>query len=279
MPGSLPSEIGPDGRTSIKASAALLSFTEVFHRRTLSGLSLTLNRGEFFALLAGDGAARSDVALLAAGLIRPDRGEVKLPNATPGLIFPVPGQGLIAATVLEEVRLGAVWRGEPEDVVRQRSEGLLRQFGLWERRHQAPSTLSGGEKQRLAIAAALAADPSCLVMADPIGMLDPPGRRLVAATAKELARQGRGVLWLGDDPAQVLEADRLAVLSGGRVVWAGSPSDLAELGERLAEWGVHPLPLTALREALNRGGLALPGRGPTAAALVEEICSVWTRSI
>ena len=269
---------------------ALLTFHDVSYApagaaATLSGLSFAVNHGEFFACLGADGAERSALALLAAGLAEPTEGLVEfgatgrppVPGTEAGLVFSAPGQGLIAATVREEAAVGLAWQGLAEPEIAVRVERVLRRFDLWERGEQSPATLSGGEKQRLAMAAALALEPACLILDEPTAMLDPHGAAQVRAAAREMAADGRGVFWLTGDPAEALAADRVLVLSGGRLVWNGQPADLANREESLAEWGLRPLPLAALRRVLIERGVPLTGKPVSPQALVEELCSVWPR--
>jgi len=269
-------------------SSALLTFTDVSFApagaaTTLSGLSFAVDHGEFLAVLGADSAARNSLALLAAGLARPDRGEVvfsprgSVANGAirAGLVFSVPGQSLLATTVLEEVRIGLEWQARGETEIATLTEAILRRFGLWEYRHQSPATLSGGEKQRLAIAAALALEPASLVLDEPTAMLDSSAAAVVREAAREATRDGRGLLWLTGDPADVLTADRVAILAGGTIVWTGPPGELGSLGRDFRGWGLRPLPVTALAEALVRLGLPLSTSAMTPEALGEEICSVW----
>jgi len=279
----------------------LLSFIEVDFAppgavAALSGLSFDVGRGEFFALLGADPAARTAVALLAAGLVRPERGRITL--AAPaeegrlpvGLVFPSPGQGLFAATVAEEIRIGLEWQGLDEAAAAARTEEVLRRFGLWEERDRPPATLSGGEKQRLAIAAVVALEPLCLILDEPTAMLDPAAASLVRAAARAAVEEGRGVLWLTGEPDEALHEDRIGVLADGHLVWTGSPQALfggevdevdlfgGEVDEvDLEAWGFPQPPLRRLSAALIRRGLPLEGRAATPARLVEEICSAWRR--
>lgn len=266
----------------------LLSFIEVDFAppgaaTTLSGLSFAVHPGEFFALLGAEPGTRTAIALLAAGLMRPDRGRIAF-CASPGegrlpvgLVFSSPGQGLFAATVMEEVRIGLDWRGLDEASAAARAEEVLRRFGLWEERERPPATLSGGEKQRLAIAAVAALEPLCLVLDEPTAMLDPAAASLVRAAARAAAEEGRGVLWLTGEPDEAFHADRIGVLVEGRLVWTGPPRAFFGGEVDLEAWGFPPPPLDRLSAALIRRGLPLAGRAATPARLVEEICSAWRR--
>ncbi|NLG83460.1 MAG: energy-coupling factor ABC transporter ATP-binding protein [Firmicutes bacterium] len=249
---------------------------------TLSGLSFTVSGGEFFALWAAEPAFLRAVALLAAGLVRPDRGKVLLPYAEEGksppvaIVFSSPGQGLFAATVAEEVKIGLLWAGWDEAAATVRTEEVLRRFGLWEERERPPGSLSGGERQRLAVAAALAAQPLCLVLDEPTAMLDPISAATVRIMAREAATEGRAVLWLTGDPAETAYADRVGLLEPEGLLWSGPPRDLFARETRPAESEFPFPPLHLLAEALIRGGLPL--RSPVSgdpAVLVEEICSIW----
>ncbi len=271
-------------------SPPLLTFHDVSYAptgvaATLSGLSFAVSHGEFFACLGADGAARNALAMLAAGLIRPTGGLVEfgatgrppVPGTEAGLVFSAPGQGLIGATVREEVAVGPTWLGLPESEIAGRVESVLRRLYLWDLGEQSPTTLSGGEKQRLALAAALAMEPACLILDEPTAMLDPRGAAQVRQAARETASSGRGVLWLTGDSAEALAADWVLILCGGLIVWSGQPADLANKEESLVEWGLRPLPLAALRRALIERGLPLVGKPIAPPELVEELCSIWTR--
>lgn len=269
--------------------APLLSLEEVFYTppgaraAALAGLSLSLDRGEALAVLCADGAAREALALMAAGLLEADRGRVNIPGAdrgqpSVGLVFPAPGQGLFAATVEEEIAVGLAWRGLPADRVEARTAAALKEFGLWDLRRQPPAVLSGGEKQRLATAAALVTEPDCLVLHDPTAMLDPEGAEAVMAASLRSTAEGRGVLWITGTAEHIRAADAVVVIHGGRAVWQGLPVDLWRRPAELRRWGLRPPALAELAGALASRGMPLQGAAMTPKAMVEQICSVWSRS-
>lgn len=248
---------------------------------TLSGLNLTVGRGEFFVLLAADSGARHAVAVLAAGLERPHGGSILRDAVNPrtGMVFPAPGQGLFAATAAEEVGVGLAWRGLNAREIEARTEFELRRFGLWERRGQSPASLSGGEKQRLAVAAALALDPGLLIMEEPTAMLDPAGAKAVRDAARAAADKGCGLLWLTGSSEIAQYGDRATILHGGKAVWTGNPRELSGLdGTTLASWGLSAPSLARLAAELQRLGLPLSGGAGEPQAVVEEICSHWSGS-
>lgn len=259
-----------------------ITFTPPFPgARTLSGLNLTVAGGEFFLLLAAEAGFLRAVTLLAAGLARPEKGELYLPPAEEGrtpvaVVFSSPGRGILGASVAEEVAIGLRWAGWKEEAVGARTEEVLRRFGLWAERDRPPEDLSGGEKQRLALAAALAVRPRCLVLEEPTAMLDPGGADLVRAVAREAAGEGTAVLWLSSRPEEAVYADRVGVLGpAGNLLWSGLPVELWTT-PRPAEAGLVAPPLEVLRQALARRGLFLsPAAARQPEMLVEEICSIW----
>jgi energy-coupling factor transport system ATP-binding protein len=135
----------------------------------------------------------------------------------------------------------------------------LRAVGMYEYREHAPHLLSGGQKQRVAIAGALAMNPRCIVFDEPTAMLDPQGREQVVSLIRRL-RDERGVtvVFITHHMEEVIDADRLIVLSSGVVVMDGTPREIFPKIDELHAVGLDVPETVLLLNALNRDGFTLP---------------------
>ncbi|WP_114588951.1 ABC transporter ATP-binding protein [Microbacterium arborescens] len=217
------------------------------------GASFSVTPGEVVLLLGPSGSGKSTVALTLNGLIPQsipattegtvlvsgeDAAATPIPRLTTrvGMVFQDPDAQLVTGTLLDEVAFGPENLRRPVDDVLARSERALRRMGLWERRHENPDRLSGGGRQRLAIASALAMESPLLVLDEPTANLDPEGIEDVYAALGEIAAAGdRAILLVEHNlDAAIGFTDRVVVLDhGGRTI-ADGPID-AVLRERAAE--------------------------------------------
>lgn len=217
------------------------------------GASFTVTPGEVVLLLGPSGSGKSTVALTLNGLIPQsipattegtvlvsgeDAATTPIPRLSTrvGMVFQDPDAQLVTGTLLDDVAFGPENLRLPVDDVLDRSERALRRMGLWERRHENPDRLSGGGRQRLAIACALAMDSPLLVLDEPTANLDPEGIEDVYAALGEIAAAGdRAILLVEHNlDAAIGFTDRVVVLDhGGRTI-ADGPID-AVLRERAAE--------------------------------------------
>lgn len=225
-------------------------------RIALQDINGDIRQGELLAIIGPNGSGKSTLARHFNALLLPTRGTVTvngLSTADPanrwkircrvGMVLQNPDNQLVAAVVEEDVAFGPENLGLPPEEVRRRVDRALALVGLGEQRLRPPHSLSGGQKQRLAIAGALAMKPSCLVLDEPTAMLDPAGRREVIQTLLSLNREeGLTVVLVTHFMEEAVLADRVWVLSGGRLVLEGTPAQVFS----------H-------REALQKIGLALPG--------------------
>ena len=245
--------------------------------------SFEVGRGEVVLLLGPSGAGKSTLALALNGLIPHDvpaalTGSVEVVGldtaTTPvarlsthvGMVFQDPDAQLVTGTLLDEVAFGPENLRLPLDEVLTRAEDALRRVGLWERRHENPDRLSGGGRQRLAIACALAMGSPLLVLDEPTANLDPQGIEEVYAALGDLVAAGdRSIVLVEHNlDAVVGIVDRVVVLDhGGRTISDGTvdevlrmraaelhdmgvwlpASTLAALRLRAAGWTLEPLPL------------------------------------
>ncbi|MGP3533374.1 ABC transporter ATP-binding protein [Microbacterium sp. RD1] len=282
-----------------------------------AGVSLDVGPGEVVLILGPSGSGKSTLALTLNGLIPHSlpaevSGSVEVAGVDAGstavsvlsrhvaMVFQDPDAQLVTGTVLDEVAFG------PENLlvrapeVLARAEDALRRVGLWERRADNPDHLSGGARQRLTIAAALAMDSPVLVLDEPTANLDPAGIDDVYATLAEVVARGDRAIVLIEhnlDAALAL-VDRVVVLDAAGRLLADGPAamlreraaelhglgvwlpaaTLAALRLRRAGYALDPLPLTPgeLRAALER--TPDPAAAPAASAAPAAASAATTAS-
>jgi branched-chain amino acid transport system ATP-binding protein len=209
------------------------------HVQALSGVSLSVRDGELVTLLGANGAGKTTTLMAVSGIVRPRAGSVRwndtdLAAATP---YAIVGLGVIQCpegrrifgglTVLENLRMGAI-RRKDRAAARSDMEYVFSLFPvLGKRRHQSGATLSGGEQQMLAIGRALMASPRLLLLDEPSLGLAPLVVQEIFRVIRELHRRGVTILLVEQNVRQALAvADRGYVLSGGRVILAGTGAEL-----------------------------------------------------
>ena len=233
---------------------------------TPDGVSLDVRAGEVVLLLGPSGCGKSTLALALDGLVPHSiaadldgtvrvagqdtrRHTVAELSETVAMVFQDPDAQVVTATVLDEVAFGPENRLAPVDDVLARAERALKLVGLWDRRHDDPDVLSGGGRQRLAIASALALAAPVLVLDEPTANLDPAGIDEVYAVLRELANERRHAIVLVEHnlDAAVDIVDRVIVLDrAGRLVIDGPVREvLQDRAGELLELGVW-LPVSTL---------------------------------
>ncbi|WP_426323119.1 ABC transporter ATP-binding protein [Microbacterium sp. E-13] len=262
-----------------------------------ASVSFDVAPGEVVLLLGPSGSGKSTLTLALNGLLPQTvpatvTGSVEVDGldtqTTPvaelstrvGMVFQDPDAQLVTGTVLDEVAFGPENLRMPVADVLARAEAALRRVGLWERRSENPDRLSGGGRQRLAIACALAMGPPLLVLDEPTANLDPAGIEEVYAALGELVAAGDRAIVLVEHnlDAAVGFVDRVVVLDDEGGLAADGPVDavlrgragelhdmgvwlpvstIAALRLRRAGFALEPLPLTPeeLRDALDAEGL------------------------
>ncbi|MGI6031968.1 MAG: energy-coupling factor ABC transporter ATP-binding protein [Coriobacteriales bacterium] len=181
---------------------------------------------------------------------------------------------MVAAIVEDELVFGLENFGVPEDEANARIEQALDQVGISNLRHRQISTLSGGQKQKVAIATLLALAPRVLLLDEPTAELDPFSSRQIFELLKELNEQGATVIVI-EQKAQLLAefASRLVVMEKGRIVTEGPTREVCSHAEGLLDHGICCPPVTLLADELAREGMRLsstPLTVPEAARIIRE---------
>ena len=238
----------------------------------LDGLSLDIECGSFTAILGHNGSGKSTLAKLFNGILLPTAGRVAVNGIdtadsahildvrrTVGLVFQNPDNQIVASVVEDDVAFAPENLGVPSAEIRERVDKALRSVGMYEFRLHAPHLLSGGQKQRVAIAGVLAMRPECIVLDEPTAMLDPIGRREVLETVERLRREhGLTVVLITHHMDECIGADRLIVMSNGKIVLDGAPRAVFSRVEDMRAEGLAVPETTELLYRLNRHGAHLP---------------------
>jgi len=236
----------------------------------LEGVSLRVRTGENLVVLGAGGAGKTTLALVLAGVTAPTEGEVvrgspleKRSAATLplGLIAQNPEDTFTSPVVREE--MGLVLQNLDWDDARldRAVDAMLTEVGLEEYADSQPALLSGGQKQLLAAASVMIAEPRLLILDEPLSLLDCRGRdevnALVAGRAKH---RDCSMVYLSSEVGDALRGERTVVLAEGRVVWDGKREDFPLEQETLSGWGLLAPDLCALAVLLFPEGDSRRGR-------------------
>ena len=253
-------------------------------RLALDRVTLTIGPGEHVALLGENGSGKSTLARLCNALILPTGGSVRVDGidtrdaaalwdvrSKVGFVQQNPENQIVGTIAEEDVAFGPENLGVPTEELRRRVDEALDAVGLQGMQRREPHLLSEGQKQRLAIAGALAMRPDYLVLDEPTAMLDSVGRADVLGVLKRLRTEGVGILHITHDLAGVADADRAVVLSEGRVVFDGPPAGLLADPDRAGALGVGVPPIALFAAALREGGANVPAGALDAVTIVEAL--------
>ena len=252
----------------------------------LDGVSTSVKRGEFVAVLGANGCGKSTLAKHFNAILLPESGKVYVEGMdtsddsklydirqTVGMVFQNPDNQIIGNVVEEDVGFGPENLGVPTDEIWKRVEESLTATGMISYRAHSPNKLSGGQKQRVAIAGVMAMQPECIVLDEPTAMLDPNGRKEVLRAVRKLNEEkGVTVILITHYMEEVVFADRVFVMDSGRLVMQGTPREIFSEVEKLKELRLDVPQVTLLAYELRKNGVDLPEGILTIEELVNALC-------
>lgn len=257
-------------------------------KTVLDDVSISIKKGDFVGILGHNGSGKSTLARQLTALLQPTDGAVFIKNMdsslpeniipirkTAGMVFQNPDNQIIGNLVEEDVAFGPENLGVPTEQIWGRIAEALEATGMTAYREQSPGSLSGGQKQKVAIAGILAMEPECIVFDEPTAMLDPRGRKEVLDAIWHLNKdKGITVIYITHHIEEVENADYIYVMNKGQVAMEGRPEELWPQTETLKSLGIS-LPFDKeLLLLLRQGGMEIPAEIRTGEALAEYLTAL-----
>ncbi|WP_378954999.1 energy-coupling factor transporter ATPase [Pelosinus sp. sgz500959] len=252
----------------------------------LDHINLSIDSGEFVAIIGTNGSGKSTLAKHLNALLVPSSGQCLIDNLDTtdhnniwdvrhkvGMVFQNPDNQIVATVVEEDVAFGPENLGVEAGEIRKRVDAALKVVGMEDYRHHSPHLLSGGQKQRIAIAGVLAMHSNCLVLDEPTAMLDPKGRQEVLSTVCQLHQEKKiTIVYITHFMEEAVVADRVVVMNQGKVVMEGSPAAIFSQVTYLKELGLDVPVAAEMAYRLREHNLKIPEGIITDEELVVAIC-------
>ena len=263
-----------------------------FEKHALKDITLSINKGEFVAIVGHTGSGKTTFVQHLNALVRHQSGDLfvaglnladkkldlKKLRGSVGMVFQYPEYQLFADTVLEDVAFGPRNFGVAREDAYKLAKNALETVGLdFEQiKSKSPFDLSGGEKRRVALAGVLAMKPQILVLDEPTAGLDPQGKREILSLVKSINKQnGITVVMVSHDMNEVYEnADRVIVFRDGGVVYDLPPRQLFKLEDQIVSMNLEIPQMAQFTNALEKQGIVLPDDCITVDQVFDALCQL-----
>lgn len=252
----------------------------------LDHLSLSIEAGEWIAIIGPNGSGKSTLAKTINGLIAPSNGEVKVGGLLlseeniwkiremVGMVFQNPDNQFVGSTVQDDVAFGLENQGVPRDKMIERVKDAIEKVKMAEYIEKEPARLSGGQKQRVAIAGVVALHPAIIILDEATSMLDPQGRKEVLETVKMIKEKGNlTVISITHDIDEAANANRVLVMEEGKLVHEGTPEEIFSYGDNLVNMGLDVPFAERLKMELKKRNIRVPEDYLTEEGMVDWL---WT---
>lgn len=254
--------------------------------RAIDGVDLSVEQGDFIAILGHNGSGKSTLAKHLNAILYPTEGTLfvdGMDTTDPdklwdirqmtGMVFQNPDNQIIGTVVEEDVGFGPENMGVPTQEIWERVVESLKTVEMYEYRKHSPSKLSGGQKQRVAIAGVVAMHPKCIVLDEPTAMLDPVGRKEVIRAVRALNDvEGITIILITHSMEEAIYANKVFVMDRGRIAMQGSPREIFSRVEELKRLRLTVPTATKLAWELKKAGVPLPDGILSPEEFTEAVC-------
>ncbi len=249
----------------------------------IKDIKFSITPGEWVSIVGGNGSGKSTLIKLMNGLLKPNLGRVhvfgeniELANLLKirqcvGVIFQNPDEQIVGTTVEEDIAFGLQNLMFQRDEMISRVDRVMSLLQLEEFRNRPVRTLSGGQKQLVAIAGILVMHPKIIVFDEATSMLDPQNTVNLHSLMSDLHRKGFTIIQVTHDPEDILKADRILLLNQGRLTFEGDVPTLMKQSEILEDAHILPPFVVRFKKALYRRGIELSGGCKSEKELAKSI--------
>ena len=238
------------------------------YTNALNDLSMSINKGEFVAILGHNGSGKSTLAKLLNGQIFPTSGDIWIAGMNTkdeekiwdirekcSMVFQNPDNQMVATTVEDEVAFGPENLQVKNPELRQRVDEAIKLVGMEKFVKRSPSELSGGQKQRVSIAGVIAMLSDCIIFDEPTAMLDPQGRSDVMDIIQTLNKKyKKTVVHITHYMEEAALADRIIVLNKGQVAMQGSAREVFSKVKEMKDLGLTVPQVTEIAYEIEKDG-------------------------
>lgn len=256
--------------------------------KAVDKISMEINDGEFVAILGRNGSGKSTFARMLNALILPDDGNIIVLGMDSsveenvwnirknvGMIFQNPDNQIVGTTVIEDVAFGPENLGVQPTEIQKRAIQALDEIGILHLKERAPHLLSGGQKQKVAIAGVLAMKPKCIILDESTSMLDPVGRHEVLETIQTLNKVEKiSIVHITHHMEEACLADRVLIIDDGKLVAEGAPEEVFSDVDGVQSLGLDVPQVTKLMYELKKLGLVDDNRVISVEAAAERLGSL-----
>ena len=255
-------------------------------KNTLCGVDLEIRPGEWVAVLGSNGSGKSTLMKLLNALLIPTQGFCFVDGedsskhdaserikSKVAMVFQNPEDQIVASVVEEDTAFGPENLGYSSEEIIKRVHDALETVGLYHKHKMPVSSLSGGEKQRLALAGALAVSPACILLDEAMSMLDPSARDEFASIIKKENEHGMTVVQVTHRLDEIYNADRVVIVESGKISWMGTVSEfLSKTEKELNNMNFEKPALSVLIEELSHNGVLDCPPDTDAEKLADILC-------